>query len=473
MIKIENVVSLFDGHSGLQIALKELGITPKNYFASEIDKHAIKATMQNFSNTIQLGSVVDIDVSKLPKIDLLSGGSPCQSFSFAGKRKGMSTVCETEILTLEHYLQLKSEGYEFEGQSYLFWEYMRVLTELRKVNPEILFLLENVEMGKKWEGVLSKAIGINGLHINSALVSAQNRERIYWVNWHTKKDGLFSYEYPNIPQPKDRGIFLKDILESEVDEKYYLSDKAISGMLSRIENHKEKGNGFGASFSDGTNKSNTISSRYYKDGSECLIKEGNHSDMDLIVQQGIIKFGRNEEGKAMRKESMKRGKDHTPFQAKEITKIDVEKSNTITSVQKDNLVLQINPSLESGGKQPYQQNRIYDSEGIAPALCANKSDLLILEKDGLGCDYRTDEGIRIRENGKSGTLQARARNDESCGQLAIQYPRIRRLTETECARLQTIPEWFSFEGISSTQIYRQVGNGWTIEVIKHLLSFLP
>lgn len=356
---IENILSLFDGHSGCQIALKELGIIPKNYFASEIDKHAIKSTMQNFPNTIQLGSVVDIDVSKLPKIDLLSGGSPCQSFSFAGKRKGMSTVCETEILTLEHYLQLKSEGYEFEGQSYLFWEYMRVLTELRKVNPEILFLLENVEMGKKWEGVLSKAIGINGLHINSALVSAQNRERIYWVNWHTKKDGLFGYEYPNIPQPKDRGIFLKDILESEVDEKYYLSEKAISGMLSRIENHKEKGNGFGASFSDGTNKSNTISSRYYKDGSECLIKEGNHSDMDLIVAM--------------------RGRGDNNEQ--QLEQRNDGKTNTITSVQKDNLVLQIN--------------------------------------DGLGCDYRTDEGIRIRENGKSGTLQARARNDESCGQLAI------------------------------------------------------
>lgn len=412
MQKIESVLSLFDGHSGCQIALKELGIIPKNYFASEIDKHAIKSTMQNFPNTIQLGSVVDIDVSKLPKIDLLSGGSPCQSFSFAGKRKGMSTVCETEILTLEHYLQLKSEGYEFEGQSYLFWEYMRVLTELRKVNPEILFLLENVEMGKKWEGVLSKAIGINGLHINSALVSAQNRERIYWVNWHTKKDGLFGYEYPNIPQPKDRGIFLKDILESEVDEKYYLSEKAISGMLSRIENHKEKGNGFGASFSDGTNKSNTISSRYYKDGSECLIKEGNHSDMDLIVAM--------------------RGRGDNNEQ--QLEQRNDGKTNTITSVQKDNLVLQIN--------------------------------------DGLGCDYRTDEGIRIRENGKSGTLQARARNDESCGQLAIQYPRIRRLTETECKRLQTIPEWFSFEGISSTQIYRQIGNGWTIEVIKHLLSFI-
>lgn len=101
----------------------------------------------NFPNTIQLGSVTDVDISKLERIDLLLGGSPCQSFSFAGKRKGMATKCDIEVYTLEKYLQLKSDGFEFEGQSYLFWEYMRILTDIRKSNPEVKFLLENVEMG--------------------------------------------------------------------------------------------------------------------------------------------------------------------------------------------------------------------------------------------------------------------------------------------------------------------------------------
>ena|SRR3990172_236665 len=119
--KVENVLSLFDGMSCLQQALERQGIKVGNYFASEIDKYAIEVTMKNYPNTIQLGSVVDVDCSKLGRVDFLGGGSPCQSFSFAGKRKGMSTKCEMEILTLDHYLQLKAEGYEFEGQSYLFW----------------------------------------------------------------------------------------------------------------------------------------------------------------------------------------------------------------------------------------------------------------------------------------------------------------------------------------------------------------
>jgi len=265
-----NVLSLFDGMSCGQQALERTGIKVDNYFASEIDKYAIQVTMANYPNTTQLGSVVDVDGYSLPKIDILIGGSPCQSFSFAGKRKGMSTKDEQEILTLDHYLKLKSEGYEFEGQSYLFWEYMRLLNEVKPT----YFLLENVMMGEKWEKVLSKAIGVNAIEINSALVSAQNRRRLYWTNIGMEASGLFGDLESIIEQPKDREILLRDVLENEVDEKYFLSEKAIKLLGDKIINK-----------SVSNEKSMTIDGSYYKGvGIRCgdcrqIVK----SDIDLIV----------------------------------------------------------------------------------------------------------------------------------------------------------------------------------------------
>lgn len=253
------VLSLFDGMSCGQIALQQLGIKVDKYYASEVDKFAIAQTMLNFPDTIQLGDVRNIDARKLGHIDLLMGGSPCQSFSFAGKRAGMSTKQKEEIYTLERYLELKQAGFEFEGQSYLFWEYVRILHELREINPDVYFLLENVEMGKKWEKVLSEAIGLQGVHINSALVSAQIRKRIYWTNIRTGKT-LLGDLYTAIPQPKDRGILLRDILEddADVDEKYYLSDKTVQTLLEHKARNEKAGNGFGAVFHTGGGKMHAL-----------------------------------------------------------------------------------------------------------------------------------------------------------------------------------------------------------------------
>ena len=247
--KTMNVLSLFDGMSCGQQALERAGIKVDNYFASEIDKYAISVTMANYPNTIQLGSVVNVG-GGLPKIDILIGGSPCQSFSFAGKRKGMSTKDEQEILTLQHYLQLKSEGFQFEGQSYLFWEYMRLLNE---VKPKY-FLLENVMMGEKWEKVLSKAIGVKPIMINSALLSAQNRQRLYWTNIGLEPSGLFGDLETTIQQPKDKGILLKDILESDIDEKYFLSDK----MKNYLETRKKNYNSGNINYKQGFDKASCI-----------------------------------------------------------------------------------------------------------------------------------------------------------------------------------------------------------------------
>lgn len=174
-----NVLSLFDGISAGQIALERAGINVNNYYASEIDKYAIKVTMANYPNTIQLGDVTkwrewDIDWSS---IDLLIGGSPCQGFSFAGKQLAFD-----------------------DPRSALFFVYVDILNHIRSVNPNVKFLLENVKMKKEYLAVISEQLGVEPVFINSALVSAQNRQRYYWANWE-------------FGQPEDRGIFLNDILE--------------------------------------------------------------------------------------------------------------------------------------------------------------------------------------------------------------------------------------------------------------------
>jgi DNA (cytosine-5)-methyltransferase 3A len=206
-----NILSLFDGMSCGHIALDRAGIKVDNYFASEIDKYAQIVSQKNYPNIIRLGDVRDIDSSSLPKIDMIIGGSPCQSFSFAGKKKGMSTKDNVEVLTLEQYLSLKDDGFEFSGQSYLFWEYVRILKEL---SPKY-FLLENVRMLKKWSDVISKEIGICPIMINSNLVSAQNRRRNYWTN------------IPNIQQPEDKQIYLSSIIENGVGIKYNRIQKEV------------------------------------------------------------------------------------------------------------------------------------------------------------------------------------------------------------------------------------------------------
>lgn len=168
-----NVLSLFDGISCGQIALERQGFEIENYFASEIDKYAIQVTQNNYPNTKQLGSVINIKAKDLPKIDLLIGGSPCQGFSFAGK-------------------QLNFE----DPRSKLFFEFVRLKND---VNPTY-WLLENNKMKKEYQDIISNYLGVEPIKINSSLVSAQNRERLYWTN------------IPNVTQPKDKKIMLSDIV---------------------------------------------------------------------------------------------------------------------------------------------------------------------------------------------------------------------------------------------------------------------
>lgn len=185
-----NVLSLFDGISCGRIALEKAGIKVDNYFASEIKDIAIKVTQSNYPDTIQLGDVTKVDASTLPKIDLLIGGSPCQDFSLANRNVA---------------------GLDGEKSS-LFYHYYRLLNELK---PKY-FLLENVKMKKADQAKLSELLGVEPIAINSSLLSAQNRPRLYWTN------------IPNIVAPDDKGINLNDILE----DGYSPKDKARCLLVS-------------------------------------------------------------------------------------------------------------------------------------------------------------------------------------------------------------------------------------------------
>ena len=168
------VLSLFDGMSCGQLALQKLGIKVKQYYTAEIDKHVIRVTQHNFPNTIQLGDVTKVFAKELPKIDLLIGGSPCQGFSFAGKQLAFD-----------------------DPRSKLFFEFVRLKSEC---NPTY-FMLENVKMKAEHQNIISEILGVKPILINSELVSAQSRERLYWTN------------IPITQMPTDKGILLKDIIE--------------------------------------------------------------------------------------------------------------------------------------------------------------------------------------------------------------------------------------------------------------------
>jgi DNA-cytosine methyltransferase len=194
-----NILSLFDGMSCGQVALEKAGIKVDQYFASEIDDYAIKIAKKNYPNTKHLGDVTKINGNSLPKIDLLIGGSPCQDLSFANEEK------------------LGLEG----KKSNLFWEFVRLLKETKPT----WFLLENVRMEKKWENVISKELGVEPIKINSSLVSAQSRNRLYWTN------------IPNVIQPTDKKIKFVDILENDVPKKYFYLPKSLE-YFDRAEMNK-------------------------------------------------------------------------------------------------------------------------------------------------------------------------------------------------------------------------------------------
>ena len=407
----------------------------------------------------------NIDVDKLcedGEIDLLIGGSPCTDLSLAGKRRGMSTTTKEKVTSLSQYIDLKDAGFEFAGQSYLFWEFVRIFQRLRERNPKLLFLLENVEVGKEWDAVISDTLGIHGVHINSALVSAQNRKRIYWSNIRVREEGLFGYKYTDIPQPADQGILLRDILEKEVDEKYYLKNEVVRNLLMHKERNKKAGNGFGAVFHDTDGKMAAVKVKGC--GMYDLIKEPTSHCLRIpeATKQGYVD---NQQGEAF---------DITqPSSETRRGRKMADKCNCLTTEFQGNYLL-----FEGAEPNNHLQKNLTDVDSKANAFLATSHKgawangmSLFVQRGVIRVDGspKASQPDRVySKNGKSPTLGSN--HFANTVNVALDF-RIRRLTPTEYARLQTIPDWYIWE-CSETQQYRMLGNGWTVEVIRHIFSFI-
>ena len=316
------VVSLFNGMGTLRQAFHDMNIKVDKYYSSEIKTYAIELQQHHFPDVIQVGDITkwrewDID---LKSVGFIGSGSPCQDLSIAGKRAGI-------------------EG----KKSSLFYVFIEILEHVKSLNPNVIFLQENVGSASKLDvGIMSRALGVYPVRINSSLVTAQLRDRYYWTNIRTKQT-MFDI-VTDIPQPKDRGIMFKDIIENGFTDR----EKARAMLQSegRLNTDLEK-----------------MHKRYKTTG-----------------------FG--------------------------------------------NIVYQLNPSKESGGKQPYMQNRVYSDEGKAPCL--------------------TQLADRLKVS--TGTT-------------------VRPLTKTELCRLQGFPDDFC-DILTRNKAASLLGDGWTLPIIIHILSFM-
>jgi len=340
------VLSLFDGMSCGRIALDQLGIPVETYYASEIDKYAIQVSQANYPDIEQVGDICNLDPKDYKDVDLMLAGSPCQGFSFAGKQLAFD-----------------------DPRSALFFEFIRLL---KAIKPKY-FLLENVRMKKEFLQVISEQVsacypeitfGIEPIFINSSLVSAQSRQRYYWTN------------IPNIKQPEDRGIVLRDILETEPDNFTTMSDKFVKRNGDKncmIDQNKEKA-------------SNLSAMEYVKNG-----RQGDYLACD-------------DNGK---------------------------------------------PLVVGGAFR----GRAYDKDGKR------------MDKNGISVANKTTQMLELRKDNKSNAITTVGKDSV----VAHEDLTWRKLTPLECERLQTVPDNYT-NHVSNTQRYKMLGNGWTVEVIKHIFK---
>jgi len=428
-----NVLSLFDGMSCGRIALDRLGIKVDNYYASEIDKYAMKVSEANYPDIIQVGDVTELDTSTLPNIDLVMGGSPCQGFSFAGKQLAFD-----------------------DPRSALFFEFVRCVKELK---PKY-FLLENVRMKKEYLDIISEHMGVEPIMINSALVSAQNRVRYYWTN------------IPGVEQPEQRGIVLRDILETNTSSEYLAGEN--------LQKNYRGGNQLNPNYKS---QANTIHDVDGKSGTICA---GTHGYANGYVADVDPKYYLSEKAIAY----MNRGSEKytgTKTRAEHYIKHESEKSKTLTANMHKGVpygVIAVDKPVQVGEavdiKGHDQIKRVYSEDGKSPTLTTcggghrepkvmvdkRKPNQINPSKKANGKQpYMQDRVFHV--DGKSHALTREFASRTNVGDEQEVY--WRKLTPIECERLQTVPDDYT-NHVSNTQRYKMLGNGWTVEVIAHILQ---
>jgi DNA (cytosine-5)-methyltransferase 1 len=388
----------FSGIGSPESALKRLGLDVEEVFACEIDKYARKSFNELHNPNTFYEDITTRNHSEVPQLDLYVAGFPCQSFSMAGNRGGFEDTRGTLFFNVAEFI---------------------------KENQPKCFVLENVkgllshDSGKTYQtitdvltnggGTLNGQIGIDtidnglGYHVYAKVLNTkdygvpQNRERIFLVGFKEPRDF-------NFPKKMELKLRLKDLLENEVDDKYYLSEKMISCFTRHRERHESKGNGF---------KFNTKDINSY---ANCLdTKEGTRATNNYISHSLYPRSSTSGKG----------GSGH-------LSKSDGTSYCVDTGCSQGVEVIQLNPSLESVSKQPYQQNRVYDIESVNPSLTTiwNGANL-------------------------------------------VNTKRIRRLTPLECWRLQgfTDEQFYKAQKVNSdTQLYKQAGNSITVNVLVELFK---
>jgi DNA (cytosine-5)-methyltransferase 3A len=457
------VLSLFDGMSCGRIALDQLGIPVEKYYASEIDKYAMQVSAANYPDIEQVGDICNLDPKDYKDVDLMLAGSPCQGFSFAGKQLAFD-----------------------DPRSALFFEFIRLL---KAIKPKY-FLLENVRMKKEFLEVITDQLSqcyapadvdnqflnvlgevrFEPIFINSSLLSAQSRQRYYWTN------------IPGIQQPEDRGIVLRDILEdsfdSERDKAHCIDANYYKG--ASVEQYKKKHR---RQLVNKPKKAYDIPREILKDNerqrrvydpsgkSPTVLARSDSPKITTPKQVGKIKDGGqgnriySQDGKSSTLSAQSggtAGNGNTLVETKPKQvgiAVDIKghdilkrvyspdgKSPTINTCQGGNR----EPKVVTGGAF---RGRAYDEDGKRK------------DRDGSSVAKQTKQMLELRKDNKSNAITTVGKDSV----VAHDDLTWRKLTPLECERLQTVPDNYT-NHVSNTQRYKMLGNGWTVEVIKHILQ---